>query len=122
MVPARWTGNEIMELTWQQVEHACCMWMRANGYPDVRLTRFGADGGIDIESREAVAQVKHQSIWSDGRCFKCSTALLWRSRPAAGGPDSHARRPGLVRTFASWRADGHSLASFALVAMAIGAG
>jgi hypothetical protein len=35
--------------------------MQANGYPDACLTPPGADGGIDVVSRDAVAQVKfHQ--------------------------------------------------------------
>lgn len=48
-------------LTWQEAESTACQWMRKNGYPDARLTQPGADGGIDVASSKAVAQVKHHS-------------------------------------------------------------
>lgn len=47
--------------TWQQAEMVACQWMQANGFRDARLTPPGADGGVDVESRAAIAQVKfHQ--------------------------------------------------------------
>lgn len=46
-------------MTWQQAEHVALDWMIKNGYRDASLTKSGADGGIDITSRKAVAQVKH---------------------------------------------------------------
>lgn len=49
----------VRPLTWQDAERIACEWMRKNGYPDARLTPPGADGGIDVASRKAVAQVKH---------------------------------------------------------------
>lgn len=39
-------------------EAAAADWMKAWGLNDVRLTGRGADGGIDVEAQEAVAQVK----------------------------------------------------------------
>jgi hypothetical protein len=39
-------------------EAAAADWMRAWGFCRVRVTRAGRDGGIDVESDEAVAQVK----------------------------------------------------------------
>jgi len=39
----------------------CCEWMSGNGYRDARLTGPGADGGVDITSRKAIAQVKHHT-------------------------------------------------------------
>lgn len=49
------------ELTWQQAEAYACVWMQANGYVDARLSPPGADGGIDITSRAAIARVKHHA-------------------------------------------------------------
>lgn len=49
------------EFTWQQAEAYACMWMQANGYIDARLSSPGADGGIDITSRAAIARVKHHA-------------------------------------------------------------
>lgn len=46
-------------MTWQQAELVALDWMVKNGYRDAALTRSGADGGIDITSRNAIAQVKH---------------------------------------------------------------
>ena len=48
-------------LTWQQAERLACEWMRANGYPDARLTASGADGGVDVQSLRAIGQVKRHS-------------------------------------------------------------
>src|SRR6266480_5439695 len=39
-------------------EEAAADWMRVWGYRSVRRTAAGRDGGIDVESIEAVAQVK----------------------------------------------------------------
>lgn len=49
------------EMTWQEAEIVCCEWMKVNGHRDARLTGTGADGGVDILSRTAVAQVKHHA-------------------------------------------------------------
>src|SRR5689334_24893117 len=46
-----------VEMTWQEAEILCCEWMKGNGYKDARLTNTGPDGGVDIVSRKAVAQV-----------------------------------------------------------------
>jgi hypothetical protein len=35
--------------------------MQRHGYRDAALTRSGADGGIDVTSKKAIAQVKHHS-------------------------------------------------------------
>jgi len=48
-------------ISWQEAEHFVCDWMKKNGYRDAALTATGADGGIDVSSRKAVAQVKHHS-------------------------------------------------------------
>ena len=48
-------------LTWQEAEQLACDWMRTHGYPDARVTPAGADGGIDVRSRDAIAQVKHHN-------------------------------------------------------------
>lgn len=48
-------------MTWQEAEVAACNWMRLHGYWGARLTPKGADGGIDIVSPVAIAQVKHHA-------------------------------------------------------------
>ena len=45
-------------LTWQDAERLVCDWMRKNGYRDAALTKSGADGGVDVTSKKAIAQVK----------------------------------------------------------------
>nr|WP_281254462.1 restriction endonuclease [Rhodococcus kyotonensis] len=44
--------------TWQDAELFAEQWMHANGYPDAHRTGPGADGGLDVISRDAVCQVK----------------------------------------------------------------
>ncbi len=46
--------------SWQAAEQAAQTWMRDWGYRDARLTASGADGGIDVHSSGAVAQVKYE--------------------------------------------------------------
>lgn len=46
---------------WQQVEREAAAWLRSIGCRDVRLTSAGADGGVDILTREWAVQVKHRS-------------------------------------------------------------
>jgi hypothetical protein len=41
-------------------EQVAAEWMRHLGFPDARCTAAGTDGGVDVRSREAVAQVKAQ--------------------------------------------------------------
>ncbi len=40
-------------------EQLCCDWMRHLGSVDAEVTSYGGDGGVDVISREYVAQVKH---------------------------------------------------------------
>ncbi|MFJ7131463.1 restriction endonuclease [Streptomyces fungicidicus] len=47
--------------TWQDAELAAVDHMRGLGFTDARVTVAGADGGIDVIARDAVAQVKHYS-------------------------------------------------------------
>ena len=41
-------------------EQVAAEWMRHLGFGDARCTGAGTDGGVDVRSREAVAQVKAQ--------------------------------------------------------------
>ena len=41
-------------------EQVAAEWMRHLGFEDARCTGAGTDGGVDVRSREAVAQVKAQ--------------------------------------------------------------
>jgi len=43
-------------------EAAACEWMRAFGFSDAVVTASGPDGGIDVQSSEAVAQVKMEAV------------------------------------------------------------
>ncbi|WP_229890442.1 restriction endonuclease [Streptomyces mashuensis] len=47
--------------SWQDAEHNAAAWMRHWGYTDARAQPGGADGGIDVRSRRALGQVKHQT-------------------------------------------------------------
>ncbi|MFJ9856207.1 restriction endonuclease [Streptomyces albogriseolus] len=47
--------------TWQDAELAAVDHMRSLGFADARVTGAGADGGIDVIARDAVAQVKYYS-------------------------------------------------------------
>ncbi|TKV28562.1 restriction endonuclease [Arthrobacter sp. NamB2] len=48
--------------TWQDAEENAAEWMRYMGHPDARVTNGGADGGIDVASQRAVAQVKREAV------------------------------------------------------------
>lgn len=45
----------------QQAERNAAEQMRALGFADAQVTRGGADGGIDVRSSRAIAQVKYQA-------------------------------------------------------------
>ncbi|WP_406161133.1 restriction endonuclease [Streptomyces canus] len=47
--------------TWHDAELAAVDHMRSLGFTDARVTGAGADGGIDVIARDAMAQVKHYS-------------------------------------------------------------
>lgn len=59
LTPPKRENGPLLGLTWQQAEHVACDWMKLHGYKDARVTAGGADGGIDIRSSKAIAQVKH---------------------------------------------------------------
>ncbi len=45
--------------TWREAEYLAAEHMRLLGFDDADVTQLGADGGIDVRSDAAVAQVKH---------------------------------------------------------------
>lgn len=47
--------------SWQVAEKNALVWMRYWGYKDAQLTVGGADGGVDVRSRSALAQVKFEA-------------------------------------------------------------
>jgi hypothetical protein len=47
--------------TWRDAELAAAEWMKYWGYTNVAATAVGTDGGIDVVSNEAVAQVKAET-------------------------------------------------------------
>ncbi len=50
-------------MSWQGAERFAAQWMRAAGWSDAHCTQAGADGGVDVRARGAVAQVKY---WAGG--------------------------------------------------------
>src|SRR4051812_34396114 len=48
-------------LPWQQAEERAAQLMRDWGYRDAKVTGPGSDGGVDVRSRKALAQVKHHA-------------------------------------------------------------
>jgi TPR repeat protein len=48
--------------TWKEAEALAQRWMFFFGYHDAKLTRAGADGGVDVNSKSAVAQVKFEKV------------------------------------------------------------
>lgn len=53
--------------SWQQAEEFAAWHMRSLGFDDARTTNAGRDGGIDVRSQDAVAQVKHYETSAIGR-------------------------------------------------------
>lgn len=45
--------------TWEHAELLAVRYLRWLGFPDARRTRAGADGGVDVEGENLVAQVKY---------------------------------------------------------------
>lgn len=45
----------------REAEELAAQWMRSLGVADAHVTRYIGDGGIDVESRQFIAQVKHHS-------------------------------------------------------------
>ena len=54
-------GDYFHVATWQDAEHNAAIWMQRWGYSDAQVTAGGADGGIDVDSTHAVAQVKFKA-------------------------------------------------------------
>jgi hypothetical protein len=50
-----------MEMTWQAAETLAEQHMRRIRFSDAAVTASGADGGLDVVSAQAVAQVKHHA-------------------------------------------------------------
>lgn len=59
-ITPRLRTSSIMPVDWPTAELSAEQWMQLNGYPNARLTPGGADGGVDVVSTRAIAQVKHQ--------------------------------------------------------------
>jgi hypothetical protein len=51
----------VVVTSWQMAEALAAWHMRTIGFEGAAVTRAGADGGLDVVSNEAVAQVKHYS-------------------------------------------------------------
>jgi len=51
---------------WQIAEQNAARWMKFWGYTDARVTGGGADGGVDVISSRAVAQVKFKASQAGG--------------------------------------------------------
>jgi hypothetical protein len=72
-----------MGVSHKGAEELAAQWMRFMGDSDARTTRFVADGGIDVESRRYVAQVKN---WA-------GTVGVAAVRELAGVAASDGRKP-----------------------------
>ncbi len=58
--PAQWQQPPVHQIrSWQDAEINAATWMRHWGFPDAMVTNGGADGGIDVRSSRALAQVKY---------------------------------------------------------------
>ncbi|MFC4630102.1 restriction endonuclease [Promicromonospora alba] len=57
-VPSR-HARPVLVADWRDAEELAEWHMRGLGFADARLTRSGADGGVDVEAAEAIGQVKH---------------------------------------------------------------
>lgn len=55
-------GGSRSIVTWQDAEHLAARHMQELGFVDAHATGSGADGGIDVDSREAAAQVKFHAM------------------------------------------------------------
>lgn len=53
-------ANRLGVHSWEQAELAAAAWMRDWGFRDAHVTRRGSDGGVDVVSQDAVAQVKYE--------------------------------------------------------------
>ncbi|MBB6627506.1 restriction endonuclease [Nocardioides sp. KIGAM211] len=51
----------VPEAAWRQAEQLAAYAMRQFGFHDAHVTNSGADGGIDVQARRMVAQVKYMS-------------------------------------------------------------
>lgn len=67
--------------TWQDAEECAAAWVRAMGHSDAQVTAAGADGGIDVTGRHALAQVKFRAV-------KASRPELQQLLGAAGRRDT----------------------------------
>lgn len=56
-----WFSNDATISTWRDAEVNAARLMKTWGYLDAKVTVGGADSGLDVISRDAVAQVKHHS-------------------------------------------------------------
>lgn len=50
----------VTTLTPREAENFCAAWLVRLGHLDAQVTRFSRDGGIDVEAKNVIAQVKHQ--------------------------------------------------------------
>jgi hypothetical protein len=58
---ARSQPKPVLIRTWRDAELVAAEWMKYWGYTNVAATAVGTDGGIDVVSNEAVAQVKAET-------------------------------------------------------------
>jgi hypothetical protein len=58
--PTQWQQPPLHQIrSWRDAETNAATWMRRWGYSDATVTNGGADGGIDVRSERALAQVKY---------------------------------------------------------------
>lgn len=96
-------------VTWQQAEVAAAEWMRAHGCHGAKVTSGGPDGGIDVHSSRAVAQVKHQF----GKVGRPAIQRLFAVAIAEGKVGLFFSTSGYTQAAQEW-ADKHGVGLFLL--------
>lgn len=92
----------------REAEHFVCGWMRRSGARDAAVTQASRDGGVDVRSRDFVAEVKH---YGAGRFVPVSVVR------ALHGVAVVERRQPLLFTSGRFTKDGHAFAERAGVAL-----
>lgn len=92
----------------REAEYFVCDWMRRSGARDAAVTQASRDGGVDVRSRDFVAEVKHYGV---GKFVPVSVVR------ALNGVAVVERRQPLLFTSGRFTKDGHAFAEQAHVAL-----
>lgn len=84
----------------RDAEEVAAIWMRTHGFVDAILTGLGADGGVDVVSSGAIAQVKAQT----SRTARPEVQQLYGIASAQGKLPLFFSLGGYARTASEWAA------------------